>query len=178
MEQSDSKLDFNDRLASACQATCSSCCKKGKIFLPEVQYQAIRKWVATNSPGELDEFESRTEAFDGFRLYDQMDICQFLDKQNLCRLHNHGVKPRECFWWPLHVYTTESSDLEIRVSSSCCDGYLHIQPDTPYVDGVIDEVKVLGSELIRNFRGVYPGSYSGIALRPIPADDSKHNKQS
>jgi hypothetical protein len=55
---------------------------------------------------------------------------------------------------------------------------MHIQPDTPYVDGVIDEVKDLGSELIRKFRGVYPGSYSGIALRPIPANDSKHNKQS
>lgn len=178
MERNNGEGNFNDRLASACQATCSSCCKKGKIFLPEDQYQAIRSWVATNSPGELQQFESRTEAFDGFRLYDQQDICQFLDRQDLCRLHNQGVKPRECFWWPLHVYTTGSEGLEIRVSNSCCEGYKHITPDSPYVEGVIDEVKALGAELIGKFRDVYPGSYAGIALRPIAIDDSKHNKQS
>jgi len=159
--------DFNNILASSCQATCSSCCKKGKIFLPEDQFQSIKTWLAQNSPAELAEFESRTEEFEGFRLYDQKDICQFLDAQNLCRLHNQGVKPRECFWWPLHIYTADCEGLEVRVSNSCCDAYKHITSNSSYVDEVVEEARNIGDDIIRRFRGVYPGSYSGITLRRI-----------
>jgi len=157
---------INLKLAEACQSTCSSCCKKGKIFLPDDQYQAIRNWVIQNSPAELEEFESRSQKHDGFYLYDQQEICQFLDQTDLCRLHTQGVKPRECFWWPLHVYTGEKQEnLEIRASTSCCTAYQHLPSDSPYVDVVEEESKRLGDDLIRKFRKVYPGSYSGILLR-------------
>ena len=42
--------------------------KKGKIFLPDAEYQAISDWVRENSPGELEEFKKRSEKFDGFYL--------------------------------------------------------------------------------------------------------------
>jgi hypothetical protein len=160
---------INEKLAQACQATCSSCCKKGKIFLPDAQYLAIRDWVQKNSPGEIEEFESRSEKFDGFYLYDQQDICQFLDERDLCRLHTQGVKPRECFWWPLHVYTGEGDNLDIRVSTSCCTAYQNLSADSPYVDSIERESKQLGDSLIRRFRNVYPGSYSGISLKTFNA---------
>jgi hypothetical protein len=162
--------DINDRLAKACQATCSSCCKKGKIFLPKAEYNAIRNWVTSNSPSELDEFDSRIEEHGSFNLYDQRDSCQFLDKDDLCRLHSEGVKPRECFWWPLHIYTADSGELDIRVSTSCCDAYKLISKDSPYVDSLEGEVRNLGSQIIRDFRAVYPGSYSGVSLRRISVD--------
>jgi hypothetical protein len=160
---------INNNLASACQATCSSCCKKGKIFLPDQQFQAIRHWVLENSPSELGEFDARSEKFDGFYLYDQQDICQFLDKEDLCRLHTEGVKPRECFWWPLHVYKGEKENLEIRASTSCCTAFQHLPGDSPYVDVVEEESRQLGDSLIRKFRDVYPGSYSGVSLRTFSA---------
>ena len=159
-------VPINEQLAVACQATCSSCCKKGKIFLPDQQFQAIRDWVIANSPAELGEFDVRSEKFDGFYLYDQQDSCQFLDESDLCRLHTQGVKPRECFWWPLHVYTkAEDASLEIRASTSCCTAYQHINSESPCVNDVEAESRTLGAELINRFRSVYPGSYSGIPLR-------------
>lgn len=156
---------INDKLAQACQATCSSCCKKGKIFLPDAEYQAISDWVRENSPGELEEFEKRSEKFDGFYLYDQQECCQFLDGANLCRLHTQGVKPRECFWWPLHVYAGEKGELDIRVSTSCCLAYQHIDAESPAVDALEAESRKLGGALIERFRAEYPGSYSGVSLR-------------
>jgi len=163
----DQSSKINEQLAASCQATCSSCCKKGKIFLPDQQYQAILEWLLNHSPQEIGEFEARSEKFDGFYLYDQQDSCQFLDQADLCRLHTHGVKPRECFWWPLHIYTTENTDLDIRASTSCCEAYKHLGADSAYVDAVESEVEQLGVDLVRKFRAVYPGSYSGISLRRV-----------
>ena len=159
--------EINGRLATACQATCSSCCKKGKIFLPDGEHQKILDWIKEHAPADLEEFESRCEKHNGFHLYDQQNACQFLNASDLCRLHNQGVKPRECFWWPLHVYTTETETLDIRVSTSCCDAYKNISADSAYVDAVESEVEQLGAALIRDFRSVYPGSYSGVSLRKI-----------
>lgn len=156
---------MNDSLASACQKTCSSCCKKGKIFLPFAQYDSICEWGDKHSPAEMEEFRARSERFEDFYLYDQKDRCQFLDPSDLCRLHNRGVKPRECFWWPLHVYVGESSTMEIRASTSCCDAYKLLNENSPYVDEVQAEAEGLGSSMIEKFRSVYPGSYSGIPLR-------------
>ena len=158
---------INEQLALACQATCSSCCKKGKIFLPNGEYEKILEWITENSPDDVAEFQARSEKYDGFHLYDQKSRCQFLDVKDLCRLHTWGVKPRECFWWPLHIYTTESNNLDIRVSTSCCSAYQHIGPLSPYVDAVQAEVEDLGAALIRRFRVAYPGSYSGNSLREI-----------
>ena len=163
---------INEQLAVACQATCSSCCKKGKIFLPDDEYQKLWNWISENSPGDLNEFQSRSEKHDGFHLYDQKDSCQFLDQKDLCRLHTQGVKPRECFWWPLHIYTTDTEDLDIRVSTSCCNAYKHISADSAYVDAVEAEVGKMGVELIGKFRAVYPGSYSGVSLRRLKASGS------
>jgi|GEM_PF-1066228 len=160
----------NHLLASACQATCSSCCKKGKIFLPEEQYNLIKDWAEKSSPDELDEFKNRSERFDGFFLYDQRDRCQFLDGENLCRLHNEGVKPRECFWWPLHVYTQDEGKFEVRASTSCCSAFKHLNQESPYVSEVQAESEAIGAIIIKKFREVYPGSYSGIPLRTFKMD--------
>jgi Fe-S-cluster containining protein len=176
----------NLKLAEACQLTCGSCCKKGKIFLPEDQYQGIVDWVKKNSPSDLEEFESRLEQHDGFKLYDQKTGCQFLNKEDLCRLHADGVKPKECFWWPLHVYldssasdtATESNSsdkeggdgsedvaLEIRAATVCCDAYKYLPPDSPYVAEVEEQARKIGGGLIKKFRKVFPGTYHGIVLR-------------
>ena len=161
--------EVNSRLAASCQSACSACCKKGKIFLPDGQHDAILKWLEANAPEEMAEFESRCERFNAFYLYDQRSACQFLDGSDLCRLHTEGVKPRECFWWPLHVYTGGSTPFEIRVSTACCGGHAHLNPHSPYVDTVEAEARQLGGEILTSFRKVYPGSYSGIPLRGFHA---------
>ncbi len=152
---------LNGPLASACQAACAACCCKGKIFLPDAEYERIHEWIQENSVGDLEEFNLRSEALDGFHLYNQKDRCQFLDKQNLCRLHDKGIKPRECFWWPLHIYKGEDVGLEIRVSTSCCDAHNVISPSSPLVSSLKNEADHLGRELIRRFRDAYSGSYDG-----------------
>jgi hypothetical protein len=157
----------NDSLASACQKTCSSCCKKGKIFLPNAQHGAICEWLGNNLPDEAEEFRSRCEDFNEFFLYDQKDRCQFLDNQNLCRLHDAGVKPRECFWWPLHVYVNDDRCLEIRASTSCCEAFKLLNRDSVFVTEVQTEMEVLGAPMIERFRSAYPGSYSGMTLRTL-----------
>lgn len=159
---------FNQKLAGACQAKCAACCRKGKIFLPENEFQAIKQWAAkASTPAEISEFEGRTEAFDGFRLYDQKDSCQFLDRNNLCRLHTQGVKPTECFWWPFHVYTAATGALEIRLSTSCCDGYKFFTPGLPFLDIVESQARAIGFAAIRKFRNKYPGSYDSKTVREI-----------
>ena len=155
---------LNKPLASACQAACSSCCCKGKIFLPSAEYDRLRVWVRENAVSDLEEFDSRSECLDGFYLYDQKTRCQFLDARNLCRLHDKGVKPTECFWWPLHIYTGADDSLEIRVSTSCCDAYKSIPPESPLVASLKKEALQLGRELLKKFRDVYSGSYNGRLL--------------
>lgn len=160
---------FNDKLAAACQACAAACCKKGKIFLPPQESAAIEAWIQRNNPAELAEFQMRQTAHDGFSLYDQQECCQFLDERNLCRLHTDGVKPAECFWWPFHVYATEDQSLEVRLSTSCCDGYRYLSPATshPFIEKIIAQARQIGLGLIRRFRRVYAGSYEAIPVAKI-----------
>ncbi len=160
---------FNCGLAGACQATEASCCKKGKIFLPPSEYQAILDWLQTHSPAEIDSFKARCAHHDdAFILYDQEQRCQFLDDANLCRLHRDKVKPSECFWWPLHVYTpVEGEGLEIRVAT-CCEGYRCKGDLEGYLEEIEARAKVIGYDRIRAFRKVYEGnSDKKIAVKRI-----------
>jgi hypothetical protein len=151
--------DFNTELAKSCQACQASCCRKGLLFLPTQEYRNIVNWLENKSPGELNEFQGRAVEHEGFYLYDQREVCQFLDDQNLCRLHLQGVKPTECFWWPFHVYVNDANSLEIRLSTSCCDGYKHFRPNLPFISIIEEQARKFGADLIRAFRSVYKGSY-------------------
>jgi hypothetical protein len=157
----------NDLLAAECQKACSACCKKGKIFIPAAEHAAIKRWLAKNSPGDLKEFSMRSDERGSFFLYDQKDRCQFLDASELCRLHREGIKPRECFWWPLHAYVGDSQTVEIRVSTSCCPAYLQINDASPCLDSVEADIRTLGFDIVHEFRQIYPGSYSGVLLRTV-----------
>jgi hypothetical protein len=152
---------FNDCLAHACQASGTACCKKGQVFLPLEEYQRLVAWLRMHSADELESFESRCTHHDseGFVLYDQLNACQFLTSENLCRLHTQGVKPSECFWWPFHVYVAPDEALEIRVSTTCCDGYKNCQQASGYIAQIEKEVRGISAETIRAFRRVYGGSY-------------------
>jgi Fe-S-cluster containining protein len=149
--------DLNVPLAEACQQACSKCCCHGKIFLPAVEFEKISAWLEQHSPGDLAEFRSRMEAHDGFHLYEQGTRCQFLDDKNLCRLHVPGVKPRECFWWPLHVFDVGDGQLEVQVSTECCSAWRQVEKEPRLAQAVAAEVDELGKDLIKKFRKVYPG---------------------
>jgi len=161
------KLDntFNANIAKSCISSCSSCCKKGKLFLPKVEYERMRAWLITNSPEELEAFEERIEKHDGYYIYDQKKSCGFLDEKDLCRLHVDGVKPTECFAWPFHVYLDEKQALEIRYSDTCCNAYHEIE--TRRHESIRYARQLLADydeDLIRSFRNVYNGSYGSKHL--------------
>lgn len=161
----DSENTLNARLATSCMSTCSSCCKKGKLFLPNTEYERMRTWLITNSPEELKPFEERCEKHDGFFIYDQKNACGFLDDRDLCRLHVSGVKPTECFAWPFHVYLDDKMTLEIRYSDTCCLAYHAIEAG---LDESISYARELlahyDEEVIRSFRNIYNGSYGSKHL--------------
>jgi Fe-S-cluster containining protein len=159
--------DFNSELAKSCQACQASCCRKGSVFLPTKEYTNIVDWLGKNSPDELGEFQSRSIKYADFYLYDQREACQFLDDRNLCRLHLEGVKPTECFWWPFHVYVDEANRLEIRLSTSCCDGYKHFRPNLPFISIIEEQARKFGADLIRAFRKVYKGSYDTKLVKKL-----------
>jgi Fe-S-cluster containining protein len=161
------QTDFNQKLATACQAKGAACCCRGQIFLPENQYQALRQWVAGQSPADLPELEARTQTFDEFRLYDQKDRCQFLDQQGRCRLHSEGVKPTECFWWPFHVFTAPDDHLEIRLSNVCCDAYKHFSPGLPFLDLIEAQARQIGYARLRAFRAIYPGNDQLMVVKKL-----------
>lgn len=150
----------NSRLSSACQQAEASCCKAGMLFLPEDEYKAIVSWITDNSPSELDEFESRCVKHDRFYLYDQKDCCQFLTQTNLCRLHLEGVKPSECFWWPVHIYGTEPENLEFRVATTCCTACEYIDANSSVLDDITNRVRELGTDVFCRFRRVFLGNPS------------------
>jgi Fe-S-cluster containining protein len=161
--------EFNGRLARSCQAAGAACCKKGKLFLPLAEYRGIVDWMREHSPAEGAGFESRCVHHDaeGFVLYDQEQACQFLTPDDLCRLHTQGVKPSECFWWPLHVYVTPEDGLEIRVSTSCCEAYKNTAGLARYADEIADKVPEIGEETLRAFRRSYGGSYATLPVRAL-----------
>jgi len=154
--------ETNERLAAACQECSAACCRKGKLFLPEREYLAIRRYLAEFSQADIDEFDARCTKQDGFRLYDQQTKCQFLDEMNLCRLHTKGVKPSECFWWPFHVYAAADGELEIRLSTSCCDGFKAVSDPLPFTNQIALQAGEIGFDLLRTFRKFYAGSYGTI----------------
>ncbi len=158
--------NFNSRLAAACQNCAASCCKKGLLFLPAHEHARISDWLHANGRSELSEFLSRAKPHEGFFLYDQQERCQFLDEQNLCRLHPIGIKPTECFWWPFHVYS-EGEALAIRLSTSCCDGYKEFRAGLPFLDIIEEQAKQIGLTLIRAFRKVYSGSYNTTFVKEL-----------
>ena len=128
------------------------------MFLPEPEYQAIHAWAAAHSPWDVPELERRSQDFDGFRLYDQENRCQFLDEHQACRLHKEGVKPTECFWWPFHVFAAADGALEIRLFQACCDAYKHYVPGLPMLEIIEAQARKIGLATIRSFRQVYPGT--------------------
>jgi Fe-S-cluster containining protein len=148
----------NGAIAQTCQESNAACCRKGKLFIPESEYTHIANWILNNSPDELKEFQSRLEVFDGFYLYDQQDTCQFLDRHALCRLHTSHVKPSECFWWPLHVYKSDTGELEIKAANYCCLAAVEITKETHHVDLMEKQARHIGLHLITAFRNVYPGA--------------------
>lgn len=159
--------EINVRLAAACQKTCASCCCKGDLFLPPEELEDIRSWIEEKSPEDREKFEGRLSHYDSFSLYAQGDRCQFLSDENLCRLHEDKVKPSECYWWPLHVYTNVDKELEVRVSISCCDAYRHITPESSLLDDIENTVNALGREIFYDFRKVYSGSYDNKFLKKL-----------
>jgi len=100
-------------------------------------------------------------------LFDQEDSCMFLDENNLCRLHNDGVKPKECFVWPLHVYLGNLGNPEIRVSTTCCEGYKFVSQESPSVRACEDYADEIGHDRLSRFREVYGGSYGNTLLKEI-----------
>ncbi len=113
--------DDNDKLADACRSRGSKCCKSGTFLLKPWEYESIERWVAANgTAGDLRELHDRMSGM----VYDQRQRCQFLDGRDLCRLHVYGVKPLECWFWPLH--TAEDGDhVEVSVAT-CCDAHCSI----------------------------------------------------
>ncbi len=109
-------------------------------------------------PDEAKEFAARTTDHGLFFLYDQRTGCQFLDGENLCRLHNLGLKPSECFWWPYHVYASETKELEVRLFTTCCDAHEMHDRDSPYPGMITEESNRIGFDVIRAFRQAYGGS--------------------
>jgi hypothetical protein len=148
----------NERLATACQKCGSACCKKGQIFLPRKEHERIRQHVVALGMSEAAEFDGRTTDHGLFFLYDQRNGCQFLDDQNLCRLHRLGIKPSECFWWPYHVYASEAGELEVRLFTTCCDAHKMHDRNSLYLGWIKEESNRIGVDVIRAFRQAYGGS--------------------
>ena len=149
---------FNSNIAKSCISNCSSCCKKGRLFLPKAEYEQMRNWLIKNSPEENDDFENRIEKHDGFFIYDQKNSCGFLDEKNLCRLD--GVKPTECFAWPFHVYLDDKQEVEIRYSDTCCQAYQEIEAHRDEaIHYAREQLTHYNEETIRAFRNTYNGSY-------------------
>lgn len=150
--------EVNDQLATACQKCGAACCKKGRIFLPRDEYRRIRLHVQALGSDAAAEFDSRITDHGVFFLYDQKTGCQFLDSANLCRLHDIGLKPTECFWWPYHVFATDANELEVRLSITCCDAHETHRPESPYPGLIAAQADAIGFDVIRAFRQAYEGS--------------------
>lgn len=145
----------------------------GKIFLHPVEYERIVRYLSENEmQGDLDEWKSRCELKDGYYLYDQKNACQFLDKNNLCRMHFTGVKPSECFWWPLHVFWNQEEGYTLKAGTYCCDGCKFVTPDSKHAEMVESQAKHLGLDLIKKFRMSYPGRTDCRTIKTINPNPS------
>ncbi len=163
--------ELNDQLAHACQSCQAACCKKGQLFLPRVEYERMHAHAQKLGSAAVEEFEERVSDHGSFLLYDQKDRCQFLDERNLCELHPLGLKPSECFWWPYHVFTAGSQEsLEIRLYTSCCEGYRAHGPHSPYPAHIEEGVNAMGFDVVRAFRRQYGGSYDTQFIQSVAAE--------
>jgi hypothetical protein len=78
-----------------------------------------------------------------------------------------GVKPSECFWWPVHIYGTEPENLEFCVATRCCTACEYIDANSLLLDDITKRVCELGTDVICRFRRVYSGSYEKQFLRKL-----------
>jgi hypothetical protein len=148
-------------------ACASSCCKKGLLFLLPEEKEQIETWVKVNRPDWLERFSKNLKKEKDFYLFDQEDSCMFLDQKNLCVLHNDGVKPQECFVWPLHVYLGNLGNPEIRVSTTCCEGFKFVTKDSPSVEACENYAEKIGHDRLARFREIYGGSYGNTLVKEI-----------
>lgn len=158
--------EFNHILAKTCQGCHAACCKQGKVFLPRAEHDRIVRFLH-ETPDALAAYLERLEDHGEFFLYAQRDRCQFLDERELCQLHPLGLKPTECFWWPYHVFSDADGELEVRVSTLCCDAYKAHGPDSPYPRLIARKVTELGPEMIQAFRRAFPGGMGTLAVGKV-----------
>ncbi len=152
--------------ATTCQQCGALCCKKGEIFLPANEYRRIREHAEKLGAHEAAELADRITDHGLFYIYDQRTGCQFLDAKNLCRLHDLGLKPSECFWWPYHIFKGEEPGrLEIKLFMDCCDGHAASHVSLPEHHVIEAEAHSIGLDVIHKFRETYRGGNG--ALRHI-----------
>jgi Fe-S-cluster containining protein len=164
----------NQKLANSCQNCGAACCRKGKIFLPKNEHAAMRDHAEKLGGNWLKEFDARVSDHGLFFLYDQLSGCQFLDAQNLCRLHDLGLKPSECFWWPYHVFSAENESLEVRLFTECCDAHTTHDATSPYPADIAAKAAEIGVDVIQSFRQIYGGSQAARSVGQfvIPANNT------
>lgn len=159
--------ESNSKLAEACQSCAAQCCKKGLLFLLPSEEKAIRIWLNENDSNKLLEFDSCLTEHQQFFLFDQRDACMFLNSTNMCTLHGAGIKPKECYLWPVHIYLDILGTPEVRISKSCCDGHRHVASDHPIIAEAVMFAADIGYERLLQFRSLYAGSYEHELLCKI-----------
>ena len=161
--------DANKFLTRACQDCFSECCKKGKIFLLPEEVEAIENWLPGNAPEKIGAFRERLRPFPQFVFVEQHNRCVFLDESGLCELHVAGVKPEECFLWPLYVFVDELGTIDIRVFRECCQGHKAVTFDHPSVEKATIYARRIGYERLLSFRAAYSGDkiYDDRILRRL-----------
>jgi hypothetical protein len=159
----------NQKLTQACQSYASACCKQGFIFLLPEEIRDIELWLANHAPDQMAAFHARLRSHDDFALLDQGDACIFLNESNLCRLHSSGIKPKECYLWPLYIYVDQLGTLDVRVFSTCCAGHNYLTSDHPSVDAATQFAAQIGYERTLRFREAYNGGkiYHDRILREL-----------
>ena len=150
-----------ERLCVACDAAGAACCKSGSIFLTPAEHNAIVRHCAVQADAALAAtFGRRVSLHDGFAMLDQGEACMFLDARNRCTLHERGLKPRECHWWPLHAY--QASDrgmprMAVCLADYCCAGIGSTADALRVAARYADEMRA-ALPALRGFRAVFPGS--------------------
>ena len=149
----------NINLANECINSCSQCCFKGKVLLFPDEYESIKKHLSKTSESNLKEFLSNCENFEEFYLLNQNQRCQFLNNRNLCTLHDLGLKPSECFWWPAHFYVTTGDTLEILLADYCCQSFKQINEQSEHIQNMNNFLTEEKALIIKKFRKIYDGNF-------------------
>ena len=150
-----------ERLCAACDAAGAACCKSGSIFLTLAEHAAIALHCAVDAdPALAAAFHDRASLHGGFAMLEQRDACMFLDSRDRCTLHERGLKPRECHWWPLHVYQESDSGaprMAVCLADYCCAGVGSTRDAQLMAARYADEMRAVLPAL-QGFRAVFPGS--------------------